>query len=232
MSEGNDTDFYLKKGFDVLGVEADPVTYQTLQTRFSEEISAGRLEIINAAASATNNEKLSFFVNDHVQGHSRILTKDAPKPLRAGTIHEVKTVNWTALSKKFSEAYYCKIDIEGAEIPFLDSFEGHKLPKYISAESHSLEPIIKLHQMGYKSFKLINQTILHTFVVPKPPLEGKYLPNHKFQHASGFFGEELPGSKWLSFNEVMEAYFTIEKMRAFETLIGKAVWYDCHARLT
>ena len=34
MSEGNDSAYYLAKGFDVVGVEADPVAYKSLIERF------------------------------------------------------------------------------------------------------------------------------------------------------------------------------------------------------
>jgi hypothetical protein len=52
MSEGNDTAFYLAKGFDVVGVEADPALAAPLRERFAEAIAAGRLRLLERAAAA------------------------------------------------------------------------------------------------------------------------------------------------------------------------------------
>ena len=38
VSEGNDTAFYLAKGFQVVAVEADPGMCRTLRSRFAREI--------------------------------------------------------------------------------------------------------------------------------------------------------------------------------------------------
>ena len=39
MHKGEDTDFYLKKGFNVIGFEADPELIALCQNRFKNEIA-------------------------------------------------------------------------------------------------------------------------------------------------------------------------------------------------
>src|SRR5262245_43578507 len=47
MEDGTDTGFYLKKGFRVVAVEADPELASRARERFSDEIAAGRLVVLN-----------------------------------------------------------------------------------------------------------------------------------------------------------------------------------------
>jgi hypothetical protein len=69
MSEGNDTDFYLKKGFRVVGVEADPRSCAALRARFSEALAADRLRIVPRAAWERSGEVVTFLAQDRHQAH-------------------------------------------------------------------------------------------------------------------------------------------------------------------
>ena len=60
MSEGNDTAFYLAKGFAVVGVEADTALQPHLAERFAAEIASGRLHLLHRAAAATSGKTLRF----------------------------------------------------------------------------------------------------------------------------------------------------------------------------
>lgn len=229
MSEGNDTEFYLRKGFRVVGVEADPVAAAAIEKRFADDIESGSLRVFNRAAHDTSGDLLQFFVNQRQQGHSRMLSAHAAG--RVGQVVMVSTICWRDLAGIAGVPYYCKVDIEGAEVPFISSISGSlERPTYISAECHTRAPLEALHSLGYPCFRLINQNILHTFKAPYPPLELGYLPDHKFKNASGFFGLELPGNRWLDFDEAMACYDAIQNLRELETIIG-SVWFDCHAWL-
>src|SRR5208283_3384099 len=46
---GDDTDFYLAKGFRVVAIEAHPGFCAQLRQRFAKEIDSGRLDILNVA---------------------------------------------------------------------------------------------------------------------------------------------------------------------------------------
>ena len=49
MHKSEDTDYYLKKGFDVIGFEADPELVSHSQTRFADAIACERLRIVEGA---------------------------------------------------------------------------------------------------------------------------------------------------------------------------------------
>lgn len=68
MHKGEDTDFYLKKGFRVIGFEADPDLTAHCRNRFSEEIRNGKLIIVEGAITGsrlekTNKRTIKFYRN-------------------------------------------------------------------------------------------------------------------------------------------------------------------------
>ena len=51
MHKGEDTEYYLKKGFEVVSFEANPELAAHCRERFAEEIAAGRLTIVEGAVA-------------------------------------------------------------------------------------------------------------------------------------------------------------------------------------
>ncbi len=49
LHKGEDTDFYLKKGFDVVAFEANPDLVKHCKERFINEIQTGQLVIVEGA---------------------------------------------------------------------------------------------------------------------------------------------------------------------------------------
>lgn len=227
MSEGDDTDFYLKKGFRVLGVEADPSMQEQLKMRFAAELASDRLRILNRAAFSRSGETIAFLISGD-QGHSHIATykrpdDDTAKPVTA------ETVSWADLISVWGVPHYCKVDIEGAETSFLTSMRNSPLAAYISVECHAFDPIEQLHELGYRSFRLVHQNSHNAFLAPNPPLEGNLVRGHDFKHASGYFGRELWGH-WLTYRDTVTAFEAILTLRRCAAL--PHIWWDCHARLS
>jgi hypothetical protein len=102
-------------------------------------------------------------------------------------------------------------------------------PEYVSAESHTFEPVIALYEIGYRRFKFINQKILNNFinVMPNPPREGKYVENPEWHNASGPFGTETPDG-WLGIKEAAIVFDCIERLKPLYGILG-GTWFDCHA---
>src|SRR5215831_9510764 len=48
-NNGDDTAYYLSRGFHVVAVEADPTLIEQARERFPDEIRRGRLELVNVA---------------------------------------------------------------------------------------------------------------------------------------------------------------------------------------
>src|SRR5260370_42593606 len=67
MHEGEDTDFYLKKGFRVIGFEADPDLIERCRNRFSREIGEGRLTLVEGAiverTDVNKSQTIKFYQN-------------------------------------------------------------------------------------------------------------------------------------------------------------------------
>ena len=227
MSEGNDTDFYLKKGFRVVGIEADPAAFQELNTRFAERIARNELIVLNRAAYSESGKSVQFVRAYSSQGHSHIRRE---QDNRDGELVTVSTIAWPEIIAIAGVPYYCKIDIEGGEENLLESIASSRiLPEYISVECHSFGPIEALYQAGYRLFRVLHQNSHDAFVAPNPALEGNYLPDHHFVHASGYFGKELYGDRWLDFREITIAFDAIQRLREFGTL--PHIWFDCHAHI-
>jgi FkbM family methyltransferase len=228
MSEGNDTDFYLRKGFSVLGVEADPTLVAQLRRRFADALAQRRLRILNRAAAATSGATVRFWHHPE-QGHSA-LAQDGPTPPGVETF-EVETIDWPTLCRSArTTPYYVKLDIEGAEPLFLASMSGSRLlPDYISAECQTARPIAQFHALGYRGFRLINQEKVTQFAIPNPPLEGDYVADPPRHHWSGLFGRELPGKTWFDYPAIMGLWQKIHELWEQETVFTG--WLDCHARL-
>lgn len=221
MSEGNDTAFYLAKGFRVVGVEADPVVYDTLLSRFESEISMGLLHVIHGAAADVTGRKIKFLHNDVQQGISG--TEKHPHVTDGYTEFEVGTICWTDIVAEHGVPYYCKVDIEGQEKPFLDRVLGSaQIPTYFSVECHELAPVEMLRDIGYRRFQLVDQVPEGGFVNVTPPREGRYVETPNWHHSSGPFGKELPGA-WTEYEQFVREFHEIMPMR------HKGHWFDCHA---
>jgi len=225
MSEGNDTQYYLAKGFDVVGIEADPIVFENLKVRFSDAISSGRLSIYNRAATATSGFSVTFYHNDREQGHSSL---DPIHSSGEKKLFDVTSINWKGLKAIRGVPYYLKIDIQRGEKAFLDSMQGEPtLPVYVSAECHTFNVVEQLYALGYRKFKLVNQTSLSSFPRPDPALEGIFVLIPDWHHASGPFGRELPG-QWSDFAGVAVLFDLVMRIRDCPSVMAPT-WFDCHA---
>lgn len=242
LHHGDDTDFYLRKGFDVVAVEADPRHVETCRTRFARELAEGRLEIIDAAI-ADNRGELTFYRNLDKDDWS---STDPKYGQRDGTRFEtitVPTVTFAEIYERITQGsgiagrgprrvHYVKCDIEGADRYVLaDLLRVSKphLPTHFSVEAHHGDYFAFLRAAGYTRFKLVNQNLNWMQKLPSPPLEGEYVEYVFKGDTSGPFGEEAPG-RWISFDECLEIYFASRRISQTYPSITLA-WYDVHARL-
>src|ERR1051325_4545669 len=86
MHLGRDTEFYLKKGFKVIAVEANPALVKAAKEKFEQEIELGQLTIINKAISETSDSIIDFYISSSkddwgtiIPGWNRSLTNDFKK---------------------------------------------------------------------------------------------------------------------------------------------------------
>lgn len=217
--KGEDSDFYLRKGFKVVAVEASETLYQLIVQRFRDHTNNNDFIALNYAISNKDNEFIEFYENIDNSAWSTIFNSWNSRNKKFGTGSEKKSVKSLRLDtlikqelQEDDELEFIKIDIEGADTIALRSLLNSEIkPKFISLESDKLswknllEEFDILEQLGYHKFKIIDQSKIHEQVCPHPSREGDYI-NYQFENGStGLFGDDLPG-KWLSAEEAKKTY--------------------------
>jgi FkbM family methyltransferase len=251
---GEDTHFYLKKGFKVVAIEANPVLAEKLRERFRSNLADGSLVVVNAAI-AENAGEVGFYVNQSLSVWGTIRPAWGERNAFGGSpskLIKVKAIIFPEVLSKHGVPYYLKIDIEGADVLCLEGLiEKPDRPKFVSIESEKrswhalLYEFEMFKRLGYSRFKIVDQEHIDWQKPPNPAAERRYV-EHRFEPgSSGLFGEELPG-KWLTTRQAIRRYrfiflryhlfgdFGILRMllrvpRFRKTL--KPPWYDTHATI-
>lgn len=206
MHEGEDTAFYLAKGFNVVSIEANPVLAEAAGHRFAEELASGRLRILAAAVSEhAGTTKLA--VDRAVPLCSSTTQEFIQRNAASGARHqyvEVPAIRFRDVLREVGIPYYLKIDIEGADMLCVRPLhEFTERPTYLSLESdvtsarpspdRVFDELAELWTLGYRAFKYVNQFLNSKQRPCNPPLEGKYVESAFTEDSSGPFGEESPG---------------------------------------
>lgn len=229
MNNGRDTLFYLQKGFRVVAVEASPILVKEGEEKFSDYIESGHL-IIEPVGLAKKAGKATFYMNLDKDDWSSFIKEFGTRENTRYEEIDINCITPQTLFNKHGIPYYLKIDIEGYDIDVvraLHDFESK--PKYISMEEAGAYCFAELWGLGYRNFKIINQMKNYQTKCPFPPLEGNYVDAKFDGTSSGLFGEETEGD-WLSFDEVIEKYFS-EVRSPTKGFLGGYGWFDIHGRL-
>lgn len=221
MHSGKDTEFYLRKGFDVVAIEANPALVQRARSRLGEYLSEGRLRIYEVAIADYEGE-IDFFVNRQHDDWGTISTAFAARNERKGTKNSVIRVECTTFQTilmKCGVPYYLKIDVEGVDTKCLRALMAlRERPKYVSIEAgltslrETFTELSLLWKLGYRHFKIVNQRLNSTVRCPSPPLEGDFVDYRFDGTCSGPFGEEAPG-EWMSPAETFIKYLATGQFR-------------------
>lgn len=255
MHIGRDTEFYLKKGFDVIAIEANPTLVEHARSHFSDYLANGRLIIYDVAIAGYTGE-IDFYINDNHDDWGTISKEFAQRNERFNTTNSLIKVPCTTFQNILSNheiPHYLKIDIEGADTLCLEALTNFEdKPKYISIEAgltsseETLNELSMLWNLGYKRFKIVNQALHSCVKCPNPPLEGVFIDYHFNGTCSGLFGKETPG-EWMSIKETHKKYrwilaeqkyfgadgeyYKTAFHKIYEALKGApAGWYDFHAK--
>jgi len=219
VNHGEDTEFYLAKGFRVVGVEADPVLGAEIVGTFRFAIASGLLHFENVGLSSKAGT-LPFYRNldwDQWSSFERELGA------RYGSNYQVAVVPCvTALDLLMRHGcpYYMKIDIDGANLIALsDLAETSFRPRFISSGEASTDAIEVLFRMGYNMFSLRPQADKSWAVPPNPALEGRYVERSFTRKDSGLFGLEI--IDWMSRESIIR--LIADGVRPADE------WYDVHA---
>jgi FkbM family methyltransferase len=222
LNDGEDTAFYLGRGFNVVALEANPALCASALRRFDSDIGKGRLQILNVAISDRPG-RAKFYVNLENDHWSSLDTTWAGRD--GSTFEEiiVECVTLRELFARFSVPYYLKIDVEGADRTVLEQMQGsEELPLFVSVEDCRLgfDYMRIMAACGYNAFKLLDQS-----TVPQLRDRGT---GHAFPAgSSGPFGDDLPG-QWLSHDGMLEHYAKTVRDRAGNRIAPRNHWWDIH----
>jgi FkbM family methyltransferase len=252
---GEDSEFYLKKGFRVVAIDANPEMCGAAAIRLASYVESGQLVILNKAI-ATEEAEVTFFKNCSQSEWGTIDASWAARNERIGTRNQEIRVSALPLRRIVDEhgsPYFIKIDIEGLDLSALRSLRGsHRLPKYVSIESDKVsfsrlrEEFDVFQSLGYDRFKIVPQHLVPAQRPPYPAREGHFV-EHRFEPgSSGLFGEEAPG-EWVSAEEAIDAYkpiFLRYHLTGDDPLVRSRLlrgglkrlgfrtgWHDTHAKL-
>ena len=233
MHNGHDTDFYLRKGFSVVAVEANPALAGIAAEQFSTQVKNGELVILNKGI-ASKADTLDFYVNEDKDDWSSFIKEVGTRRDTKYHIEKIKCVPLESILAEYGIPYFIKIDIEGYEEICLDSlFKFELRPRYVSVEAREMGKVLleKLKKLGYNKFKIVDQSQNSLLKAPTPAKEGKYVDYEFDSYSSGLFGEETPGD-WLDFERTMAEYLELLKTYNFKDKAGFAGghWYDIQAR--
>ena len=224
MHRGEDAEFYLKKGFRVVGVEANPALAADAERTLEKYVSSGQLEIYNVAIASHFGE-IDFFTSaQSLWGSVSPQAAAAQQQLAVETERvTVASLPFETLLERHGVPYYLKVDIEGSDSLCLQALATcRRKPRYVSFECNlasrttMFSALATLCSLGYRGFKLLNQALNPTLRCPYPPREGEYVDLQFTKLMSGPFGEETPGP-WLTADEVWDRYGAVARQQRLRT---------------
>lgn len=222
MNNGDDTDFYLKRGFRVVALEANPKLCRAAERRFASQVADGLLQIVHAAIWERPGRQ-TFYVNRDNDHWSSLDPAWATRNDSAVEAVEVECVTLAMLFERHGVPKVLKIDVEGVDHVVLDQLRGAPLlPQFVSVEDcrFGYEYMAVLQACGYADFKLFDQSTVTSFTDP--------LTGHRFPAgSSGPLGPDLPGD-WLSYADMVATYERTVRDRQGNRLATRDHWWDIH----
>lgn len=241
LHTGEDTAYYLKNGYKVVAVEANPVLAKQCSQQFASYLSSGQLIILNVGIAEEDGVILPFYVSKYLSSWSSFDKKIATKNNTECYMIEVPCTRQKKIFEEYGIPYYLKVDIEGYDYLSIKDIPatGDK-PKYVSFECSNIEWLDILKDKGYTKFKLINQLshsdmslakernplyIFYLRVLYAVKRKFTFLPFKYPDGSSGTFGENLTG-KWDSYDEIKKKCNTFYRSN---NPVNPISWFDFHA---
>ena len=173
MNNGDDTAYYLSRGYRVIAIEANPVLAEEGAKRFAAEVASGRLKVLNVGVSDQEGE-FPFWICETVSEWSSFTREIAA---RDGCPHHALTIpcqRFSSILVEHGVPFYLKIDIEGNDLLCLRELPRSPLPKYVSLEAGTADPVDHLSSLGYTDFKCISQRNFLPLEMPPSPEQVRF----------------------------------------------------------
>lgn len=255
---GEDTAYYLAKGYRVLGFEADPLLVESCRDRFRAEIEAGRLTVVEGAIEMSGAPSVTFYRDPKRSMWGTTDARWVGRNLATERREElvVATVDFEAHLELTGVPHFMKVDIEGADLDCIDSLRRQTgLPTFVSLESDKtaftnvVAEFDLLESLGYDRFAVVQQAGMERIEVETTRRDGLHLTYRFEPNSSGGFGSDV--GPWLSREQALARYRQIFRMYRLlgdesfvrRTRFGRVVrgqaarllrkplpgWYDTHA---
>lgn len=217
MHNGDDADYYLRKGYRVVGIEANPAFCDLCTARFADEIAQGRMTVLNVGVGPEPG-RFTFHINE---GETQVSTFSEPAFEASWKTIEMAVVRLSDIMREHGVPAFAKIDVEHYDHLVLQELlsKGIK-PHYVSAEAHTFETLETLLDMGYQHFRLVpGETVPQLYGTHRIRRRDGEELGYGFQpFSSGPFGDDLP-APWMTAAEIRTALAKVG--------LG---WVDIHAR--
>lgn len=206
MNNGDDTAYYLAKGLQVVGIDANSEMCSHCEGRFAAEIKAGRLAIINCGVTDEPG-CMNFYVNVEKPAISTFLPERFDGfdwvPPRWSRV-KVDVVRLSDIIARHGNPHFIKIDVEHFDARVLRELRDSGVrPTYLSAEAHEEEVLNTILEMGYGRFQIVSgesvPRVYKDWRIAR--LDGSSLTYSFPLDSSGPFGEDLE-DKWVSEEEI------------------------------
>ena len=156
LHNGDDTAFYLHRGYDVIAVEADPSLIAAARERFAKELDAGRLSLVHAGI-ADRAGSATFFLCEGKSEFNSFDRANATKQGHACREIEITCRTFASILEEFGTPHYLKIDIEKFDRHCVADLNRLDLPRFLSCELTDTDQIEQMAGLGYDAFKLVWQ---------------------------------------------------------------------------
>jgi FkbM family methyltransferase len=222
---GEDTDYYLKKGFDVVAFEANPELVDLCKKRFQDAIVRGQLRIVAGAIAPPSADDRILFYKNPISIWGTVEEGWARRNALMGYPSEniaVPRVDIVEAYRSYGIPFYLKIDVEGVDRLVLEGLKQFDArPRYVSIESEKVDfsalrgDLALLRSLGYTRFKPVQQETIPGTTIKTRTLDGDEI-EHTFEwHASGPFGEDI-AQAWLGLEDTLrECRIIFRRYRLF-----------------
>lgn len=255
--KGEDSAYYLAKGYRVVAFEANAELVRGCEERFASEIADGRLTLVEGAISDAEAPFVRFYRHPlSTWGTTSDEMVERNLMVAASEAVDVPAVRFAGKLRETGMPSFMKIDIEGSDMLCLQALlEFDRRPQSVSIESHKTDfahveaELELLARLGYDRFAVVQQGDVAGRTVRTSRLDGSPLTFRFEEDSSGPFGADV--GPWLErtaalrrYKRVFLAYRLIgARSRLRATRVGRRLhgialrrlkrplpgWYDTHA---
>lgn len=169
LFDGEDTAYYLSRGYRVVAIDANPASIASARVRFAPALASQRLVLLNVAMGTTTGTA-EFWISQKSEWSSFDRSLAGKDDMPHWPI-QIEVTPLDAVFLQYGVPHYLKIDIEGWDHVCVESLSPDRLPPYISVEAEcsndrdalteaqSLRMLHVLRKAGYTRFKLVNEAL-------------------------------------------------------------------------